>query len=311
MILRSIIATVVMSTPLLLGCSEESKFQASANNDQGKNARRSEPLQTSNANMQSFAPSTIRTEPRNERGFAKISTRKDEVYYEGIVDAQGDEVVPLSSRLLVNDITGALALIQFERKFLFVPLDAGSYSEGDFASVVGFQYAQPHRCGLALVCVNDSWFYINSECQRAFEASFQFAESFHQNRALVMLDDKYRILETDGNIVAELNYDQVSPQSDWCWQVINKKNGKYKSGFVDLDGNQITDLIFDNVGYYDPEVKRIRVYMDERFGFVDERAKLVIPLKYEYARPFDRGTARVTLDGRTFLIDPSGNEVPE
>ncbi len=250
-------------------------------------------------------------EPRSEYGFAKISTRKDDVYYEGIVDANGEAIVPLSSRLLVNDITGKLALIQFERKFLFVPLDGGSYSQDDLENVNGFQYAEPHQCGLAKVCVNDSWFYINANYQKAFDADFEFAESFHQNRALVMSDGKHRIIGTDGSTVAELNYDQVSPQSEWCWQVINKVDGKYKSGFVDLDGKQITDLIFDNVGYYDPEVKRIRIYKDERFGFVDEHAKTVISLKYEYARPFDRGTARVTVDGRTFLIDPNGNEVPE
>ncbi len=253
----------------------------------------------------------VKLESRNESGFAKISTRKDDVYYEGIIDANGDEIVPLSSRLLVNDISGTLALIQFENRFLFVPLDGGPCSEDELAGVRGFQYAEPHRCGLARVCVNDAWFYINAEFQKAFDASFEFAESFHQDRAWVVSDGRHRIIGTDGNTVAELNYDQVSPQSEWCWQVINQVDGKYRSGFVDLDGKQITGLIFDNVGYYDPEVRRIRVCQDERFGFVDEHARLVIPMKYDYARPFDHGTSRVTVDGRTFLIDPDGNEVPE
>ncbi len=66
-----------------------------------------------------------------------------------------------------------------------------------------------------------------------------------------------------------------------------------------------------SLDYYDPEVKRILVFKDECFGFVDKYEKLVIPWKYAHARPFDRGTARVTVDGRTFLIDPDGNEVAE
>jgi WG containing repeat len=308
---RKKVATMLIVTTWLFGCSGKRGFESSANNIQAKDVSPSDDLQTSQFNMEPTEPSAIKMEPSNEFGFAKISTRKDDVYYEGIVDGNGDEVVPLSTRLLVEDITGKLALIRFERKFLFVPLDDGCYSEDDLSNVNGFQHAYPYRCGLALVCVNDAWFYINADYEKAFDGTFQFSESFHQNRALVMTDGKYKIIATDGSIVADLSYDQVTLQSEWCWQVTNKKNGVYKSGFVDLDGKQITDLIYDNVYSYDPEVKRIRVYQNERFGFLDEHAKLVIPLKYEYARPFDRGTSRVTVDDRTFLIDPMGNEVPE
>ena len=293
-------------TTTFLGCADkkESPF--------ADTSRTIDNAQTNLEHMERFDPPTEKIEPRNEFGFAKVSRRIKDVHYEGIIDAKGEAVVPISSRLFVNDISGKLALIQFERKFLFVPLDGSSYSEEDFEGVKGFQHAKPYRCGLAMVCVDDSWFYINEEFQKAFDADFEFAESFHQDRALVKANERYRIIGTDGNTVADLNYDQVSLQSEYCWQVINKIDGKYMSGFVDLNGVPITDLIYENVSYYDPDVKRIRVYKDERFGFVDEHAKLVIPLKYEYARPFfEHGKVRVTVDGRTFLIDPNGNEVPE
>lgn len=86
---------------------------------------------------------------------------------------------------------------------------------------------------------------------------------------------------------------------------------KYLSGFVDLDGNLITELIYDSVGSYDPEVKRIRVSRDGLHGFLDENAKVVIPVMYERVEVFQRGKARVVLDGRMFFIDPVGIEVPE
>lgn len=297
-------AVLALVAAIFLGCNRNSELPTGDN-------QQSDIARTTMSHEEPLHPPDTKIEPRNEFGFAKAFYRKDDVYYEGVVDANGDEIVPLSNRLIVNDIAGKLALIQFERKFLFVPLEGGAVTVDDLASVNGFQYAEPHRCGLAMVCVDDLWFYINSDYQKAFEDEFEFAESFHQNRALVKSEGKYRIIDTNGKPVADLNYDQVSLQSPWCWQVINKVDGKYKSGFVDLDGKQITDLIFDNVGYYDPEAKRIRVSKEDHFGFVDEHAKLVIPVIYEYARPFDRGTARVTLDGRTFFIDPDGNEVPE
>ncbi len=86
---------------------------------------------------------------------------------------------------------------------------------------------------------------------------------------------------------------------------------KYRSGFVDLNGKLITELIYDYVGYYDPAVRRIPVVMNDRHGFVDEHSKVVIPVKYEYAEVFDGSKAKVVLDGRTFFINPEGAEVPE
>jgi hypothetical protein len=302
---RSKISVTVLITSML-GCEGNTDSKRSKPGQQLSSQQES-----GRSKMDPSELSTIKAEKRNAFGYAKISSRKEDVYYEGIVDESGEQIVPLSTRLLVNEITGKLALIQFERKFLFVPLDGGFFTEEDLAGVNGFQYAQPHRCGLAMVCVNDSWFYINSDCQRAFDANFEFAESFHQDRALVMSEGKHRIIGTNGNTIADLNYDQVSPQSEWCWQVSNKVNEKYKSGFIDLDGKQITDLDFDDVGYYDPEVKRIWVRKDRRYGFLDEYAKTAIPLKYDFAEVFNRGKAKVLLDGRTFFIDPNGIEVPE
>ncbi len=263
------------------------------------------------AGVQSSSARETKVDPPNDFGYAKISIRDGEDYQEGIVDAQGLEVVQPRSSMLVNEITGKLALLQVERKFLFVPLDQGFVSSEDLDSVIGFQYAEPYRCGLALVSINDMRFYIDSNGDKAFDLDFEFAESFHRDRALVKADNRYRIIDTQGKMVADLNYDQVSPQSPWCWQVTRIDQKKYLSGFVDLNGNLISELIYDDVGYYDPNVKRIDVSRNERHGFLDEHAQVIIPLIYEYAEVFDRGKARVVLNGRTFFINPDGIEVPD
>ena len=258
-------------------------------------------------------PSSIekKLDPPNELGFSKIHFRRGDDYLEGIVDAQGNEIIRPNSKLLVNDIAGNLALVQFERKFLFVPLDNGTVSLEDLASVQGFQYAEPYRCGLAMVSVNDARFYIDANFEKAFVTVFEFAESFHHDRALVKDDGRFRIIDTMGKTIADMPFEQVNPQSPWCWQVTKIEDERYRSGFVDLDGKPISELIYDDVGYYDPAVERIWVSSNKRYGFLDEHAKVAIPVKYEYAEPFDRGKARVALNGRTFFINPVGMEVPE
>lgn len=261
--------------------------------------------------MQPSKPKEVKVDAINESGLAIIRVRDEDVYQEGVVDSKGNEVLQVSSNYLVKDLTGSLALVNCGRKFLFVPLDQGSITAEDIESVNGFQYAQPFQCGLALVCVNDSWFYLDPEFRKAFGSEFQFAESFHHDRALVKENDRYRIINTKGETVAELNYDQVSSQSPKCWQVTNVENGEYRSGFVGLNGELLTELIYDGPVYYQPEVQRIRVTVGKLHGFLDDDAKTVIPVKYEYAEIFDRGIARVMLNGRTFFIDPDGNEVSE
>ncbi len=261
--------------------------------------------------MQSSSSKEYETGPRNEFGFAKITIRERDNYYEGIVDAHGNEVVQPSSSILVIDISNQLALVQMEHKFLFVPLNQGFVSSGDLDSVEGFQYAEPYRCGFALVSVKDTRFYIDANFEKAFNADFEFAESFHHDRALIKDVGRYRIIDTHGETVADLNYDQVNPQSPWCWQVTKIEGEEYRSSFVDLNGNLIGELIYDYVGYYDPAVKRIPVVRNERHGFLDEHAKVVVPVIYDYAEVFDRGKAKVTHNGRSFFIDPNGMEVPE
>jgi hypothetical protein len=220
-------------------------------------------------------------------------------------------VVQPGSNMLVNDITAQFALVQVESKFLFVPLDCRFVSSDDLDGVDGFQYAEPYQSGLALVSVNDARFYIDTNFKKAFDANFEFAETFHHDRALVMDDGRYRIIDTQGKTVADLNYDQVNSQSPWCWQVTMIEEEQYRSGFVDLNGKLIAELIYSYVGYYDPGVKQIPVVRNEYHGFLDEHAKAVIPVKYEYAEVFDQGKARVTLNGRTFFINADGVEVFE
>ncbi len=111
--------------------------------------------------------------------------------------------------------------------------------------------------------------------------------------------------------VADLNFDQVNTQSPVCWQVTRIEQNTYRSGFVDLNGMPITELIYDEVGYYDPEIKRIPVSTNGRHGFLDDHANVVIPVVYDYAEVFDRGKAQVVRNGRTFYINPDGIEVSE
>ncbi len=252
-----------------------------------------------------------KVDTRNAEGFARVTAGEGSTHAEGIIDAQGVEVIPPLTSILIDDITGSTALVRSGREHLFVDLGNGPLDTSLFATTKGYQYAEPFRCGRAMVQVDDRWFYIDTNGSRLFGTTYDFAETFHHDRAMVKEGERYRIIDTDGKTVAPMRYDQVSPQSPWCWQVTRIKGDTHWSGFVDLDGKELSPLVYDEVGYYDPEVRRIRVGKGDKFGFLDEHAREVIPVRYGYAEIFDKGKARVMLNGRRFFIDPDGKEVPE
>jgi hypothetical protein len=245
------------------------------------------------------------------RGFAKVTLRAGDSYSEGIIDAAGKEVIPPQENLLVTEIDGATALVQMRLGFKFVDLDRQRLNPLELDKATVYQFAESYSCGLAMVEEDDAWFYIDQAGKPVFDATFTFAESFHHDRALVMKDEKYRIIDTKGHTVAELKYDQVNLYSPWRFQVTNIKKDVYWTGFVDLQGKEVVPLIYDEMGYYDPELKRTRAGIGDKLGFLDEYGDVAIPIKYEYAEIFSQGKARVMLGGRAFFIDASGKEVPD
>ncbi|MEO8067840.1 MAG: WG repeat-containing protein [Flavobacteriales bacterium] len=244
-------------------------------------------------------------------GFAKVSTRLGEHYAEGIVDGTGKEVIPPRTDILVKDITGARALVQRERDFLFIDLDQPGLDPSLLNTEKGYQYAEPFSCGRAMVRMNDTYYFIDTLGNLLFDESYDHAESFHHDRALVFNGERKRIIDTEGRVVKDLPYDQVNPYSPWCWQVTRIKGDVYLSGFVDPDGKETVPLIYDDMLYYDPEENRTRAGIGGKYGYLDAYGQVAIPVQFEYAEIFNKGKARVALNGRQYFIDHEGKEVEE
>lgn len=249
--------------------------------------------------------------PANELGYAKVSSGEGETYAEGIIDVKGAEIIPPRTDMLVNDITGSTALVQVGRAFLFVDLDHGPIDTALLTTEKGYEYAEPFRCGRAMVKLDDRWFYVDTMGANPFGTPFDFTETFHHDRAMVKEGERYRIIDTAGKTVAAMPYDQVNPYTATRWQVTDIKGDVYWSGFVDLDGREVVPLIYTAINMYQPEVKRTRAEIKEKVGYLDELGNVAIPIQYEYAEIFDKGKARVMLNGRGFFIDPDGKEVAE
>jgi hypothetical protein len=107
-------------------------------------------------------------------------------------------------------------------------------------------------------------------------------------------------------------YDEISEYNEngYTW-VANKllENGKevYKYGFVDGNGNKITEIKYDSAGNFFE--KRVGVSIGEKSGFIDANRQLIVPLIYDDVTHFQNGFACVKLNEKFGFIDDTGVEI--
>lgn len=82
-------------------------------------------------------------------------------------------------------------------------------------------------------------------------------------------------------------------------------NEKY--GFIDQQGKEVIPLKYDDVFSFSEGLARVK--LNGKFGFVDQKGKEIIPLKYEHAYFFGEGLVAVKLNGKYGFIDKNGKEV--
>jgi hypothetical protein len=127
--------------------------------------------------------------------------------------------------------------------------------------------------------------------------------NFYEGRTTISIDDKYGIVDLDGNEVVFPKYDDIYTFSEGRARV--NLNGK--CGVIDLNGNEVTPFIYDYVGYY--HEGRVSVRLNGKGGFIDLEGNEVVPLRYDRLGIFSEGRANVELNGKWGFIDLDGKEV--
>lgn len=80
-------------------------------------------------------------------------------------------------------------------------------------------------------------------------------------------------------------------------------------GYADRRGRLVLPLRYDEAGPFVDEVAWVRV--GQLYGYIDGGGNPVTPVQFERAGNFRNGRARVTLQGETFDIGPTGRRLTE
>ena len=86
------------------------------------------------------------------------------------------------------------------------------------------------------------------------------------------------------------------------------RNSKGLYGVIDSTGKRIYPVMFEQIGGFNPNgLSAVKRY--KKWGYANEKVKLKINYKYEYAGDFEYGTAKVKSKGLFGMINPDGKFV--
>ncbi len=203
--------------------------------------------------------------------------------------------------------------------------------------------------GLIRVTVDAKSGYIDSSGKLVIAPEYDSAGEFRDGRAVVRIESQYSLIDPTGKRIADIPYRVLGEFHQGLLRV--QKAGRPTAyGFVDRDGRMVVEPQFVNAGefsddpanlnatvidrewcYFDRTGKvLIRVSMGEdlaagdlfvdgrlrvkdgfTWGFKDSTGKWAIPPKYNDAKSFKDGLARVQQGDKWIAIDTRGREVPE
>lgn len=143
----------------------------------------------------------------------------------------------------------------------------------------------------------------------------------YYDRILVQLSGKYGFINSKGEVVIPLKYDNAWDFSTYqrvgYLSIVRLGN---KSGVIDTSGKEVVPMVYDWIMLYREGYAPVRMdgpkkmAADAQWGYIDSTGKLVIPMKYNVAGYFSEGLAAVSIpDGKKYYqygyIDMTGKLV--
>lgn len=169
---------------------------------------------------------------------------------------------------------------------------------------------------LFIIKVNKKRGFIDKTGKIVIEPKFDDAQSFTENRALVIAyQPEFRLnyIDETGKIIESLKFDNAKIFSEGLAAVgvgtfEMHGGGDHKWGFIDQTGKLIIPVTFRETRNFSENLAAVK--NDEgKWGYIDKSGKTAIPFQFDDAFEFSEGLACVLIDGLFGFIDRSGKTV--
>ncbi len=107
--------------------------------------------------------------------------------------------------------------------------------------------------------------------------------------------DKVGYIDEKGEYVIEPQFEYAKNFDDGLAPVCKKENGVYKWAYINKDGENLTDYIFDEVtSFTDDGYAAVKV--DDKWGYIKRDGSWFLKPQFSHANSFSHGYAAVTLE---------------
>ncbi|MGP1612778.1 MAG: WG repeat-containing protein [Catonella sp.] len=171
--------------------------------------------------------------------------------------------------------------------------------------------------GLAVAVIDNKKFYIDKNGKDVLELKYNYVEDLENGLTLVRDDDLYGCIDREGKEVIPIKYDNIGEFVDG--QAKAEREGK--KVYVNYKGDEIekTPFIFKGKGYVHDFNNGVALVNDNlskyglenRYGYIDEKGKVITPFEYDYAEDFKDGLAIVHIWPDYYYINTKGKKISE
>lgn len=128
---------------------------------------------------------------------------------------------------------------------------------------------------------------------------------FCQNIAIIYSNDKYGLIDINGDNITLLKYDNIERDNVGKYIVSMNINSQRQYGLIDWDGTLICDTVYDYISY-EYEQKR-KIGKNKKFGVINVNGEEIIEPLYSGMSDFHEGLLAVEKNGKWGFIDDSNN----
>lgn len=193
------------------------------------------------------------------------------------------------------DKTGKTIISESLLKFMV----NGEFSEGLAATCVGspdiYKSKKPCKYG-----------YINKKGKLVIPAKYDFAYDFHENLALVRINNKHGFINKKGELVIPAKYDKAHSFEDGLALV--QFNNKW--GFINKKEEWVIPAQYDKAYTFSDDLATVEI--NGKLGSINKSGKVIIPTQFneESGFAFSNGLARTKLnDQQGAFVNKAGETV--
>lgn len=205
----------------------------------------------------------------------------------GFIDTRGELIIP-AIYARVHDFFEGAAAVMSAGVWGFINLD------GQWLNAQRYEDAKDFAEGLAAAKEKGLWGFVDRSGIFLIRPQFEDVKSFAQGLAPVKIDSRWGYIDRTGRWVLE-------PQ----WSVANNfsnglaiADGNYidQTGKVSINGGRFGEINDFSEGFASVEVPIKHRFSTSKWGYIDRTGSFLIDPRFELARSFKGGLARVSKD---------------